>query len=474
MTKFAKKFSNTRRENWKDWWHQLCLAKGNLKLASRKCLQSRKLHLNRIHKTTSGSLPTKHEDRIAGKWFTSMNPVQIGSQFFILMPQVMKILDAKAAVDKKWKGKRIDCNISNYVPFVVPGLSTSSSTTPTPTSSTSSSQDSVLDVRRYVENPVPERSGSTSEELRRNLVHGSTETENTNKNKGREDVQIDLLHDLPDWLQEFRENLVDESTSEKRRGDLMQRSAHTSSSPHDPPMDPRAYVEPGSGKRSVFTHFPKDPNCEICLKTKITRASCWRRAKAVVPRAENFLDLIAADHEVLSEESESRNNHRHAVVVQDLATQWSQSYLCKTKSSQETLKSLLKFLEPARKHKVIYTDNSLEFGRSCEELSWNHCTSTPHRSETHGIDERAVRRVKEGTYAVLLQSGLNESWWADSMECFTYLRNITNLLSDGKTPYERRFGQPFKGPIIPFGSLVEGVLNAKNNCQRIQDIGQTK
>ena len=27
-------------------------------------------------------------------------------------------------------------------------------------------------------------------------------------------------------------------------------------------------------------------------------------------------------------------------------------------------------------------------------------------------------RVKEGTSAVLLQSGLNESWWADSMECY--------------------------------------------------------
>ena len=69
--------------------------------------------------------------------------------------------------------------------------------------------------------------------------------------------------------------------------------------------------------------------------------------------------------------------------------------------------------------------------------------------------ERAVRRVKEGTSAVLLQSSLNESWWADSMECYTYLRNVTDLLSDGKTPYERRFGQPFKGPVIPFGSLVE-------------------
>ena len=75
--------------------------------------------------------------------------------------------------------------------------------------------------------------------------------------------------------------------------------------------------------------------------------------------------------------------------------------------------------------------------------------------ETNGIAERAVRRVKEGTSAVLLQSGLDENWWADSMQCNTYLRNVPGLLSDGKTPNERRFGQPFKGPIIPFGSLVE-------------------
>ena len=25
------------------------------------------------------------------------------------------------------------------------------------------------------------------------------------------------------------------------------------------------------------------------------------------------------------------------------------------------------------------------------------------------------------------------------MECYTYLRNVTDILSDGKTPYERRF-----------------------------------
>ena len=58
----------------------------------------------------------------------------------------------------------------------------------------------------------------------------------------------------------------------------------------------------------------------------------------------------------------------------------------------------------------------------------------------------------------MLHSGLTESWWADSMECYTYLRNVTDLLSDGKTPYERRFGQPlrtdhsvwFTGWVLPY------------------------
>ena len=41
------------------------------------------------------------------------------------------------------------------------------------------------------------------------------------------------------------------------------------------------------------------------------------------------------------------------------------------------------------------------------------------------------------------------------MECYCCLRNIQDFLSDGKTPCERQFGEPFKGPIVPFGSMVE-------------------
>ena len=76
------------------------------------------------------------------------------------------------------------------------------------------------------------------------------------------------------------------------------------------------------------------------------------------------------------------------------------------------------------------------------------------------------------TSAVLLQSGLNESWWADSMECYTNLRNVTHLFSDGKTPYEKRFGQPFKGPINPFGSLIDNHPIIAKDQSRIHQFGK--
>ena len=58
------------------------------------------------------------------------------------------------------------------------------------------------------------------------------------------------------------------------------------------------------------------------------------------------------------------------------------------------------------------------------------------------------------------------------MECYTYLRNIQDLLSDRKTPCERRFGKPFKGPIIPFGSLVEYHPFAAKDQSKIHHFGK--
>ena len=134
-----------------------------------------------------------------------------------------------------------------------------------------------------------------------------------------------LCSDIPEWQQEFRENLVDDEVPEHR-------DSHASSS-HEVSLEPASKRREDLGKHSVYTHFPKDRNCEICQRTKTTRAPCRRRIGGAVPRAEKFGDLITADHKVLSDNCEFRNNHRYAVVVQDLATQWIQAYPCKTKTS---------------------------------------------------------------------------------------------------------------------------------------------
>ena len=89
-------------------------------------------------------------------------------------------------------------------------------------------------------------------------------------------------------------------------------------------------------------HFPKDRNCEICQRTKITRAPCRRRIGGVVPRAENFVDLITADHKALSEGCESRNNHRYAVVVQGLSHPMDPSISVQNKNFSGNTKELAK------------------------------------------------------------------------------------------------------------------------------------
>ena len=141
-----------------------------------------------------------------------------------------------------------------------------------------------------------------------------------------------LNSEIPEWLQEFREILVDDEIP-------LQGGSHASSS-HETSLEPTFKRREDLGNHSVYTHFPQDRNCEICKRSKITRAPCRRRNGEAVPLAEKFGDLITADHKVLSDKS--RNNHRYAVVVQDLATQWIQAYPRKTKTSHRNPEKIAK------------------------------------------------------------------------------------------------------------------------------------
>ena len=63
-----------------------------------------------------------------------------------------------------------------------------------------------------------------------------------------------LYSDIPEWLQEFRENLVDDRVPERRE-------SHASSS-HESSLEPKPTRSVDLGKHSVYTHFPKDRNVQ--------------------------------------------------------------------------------------------------------------------------------------------------------------------------------------------------------------------
>ena len=128
MTKITKKLSKKREENWKDPWQQPCRAKGTLKLAPQRWLQSRKLHPERFpkrflvvivgaHESTRQRVKPsqfffdkKNEDHIAGEGFCSMTHYNLVHKF-IPMPQVLKNRGAKGSSGQGMEEARDDSSM---------------------------------------------------------------------------------------------------------------------------------------------------------------------------------------------------------------------------------------------------------------------------------------------------------------------------------------------------------------------------
>ena len=190
-------------------------------------------------------------------------------------------------------GIRIICNTENFVPIVVPGLpsssSGSSSTSKTPSKQESHSSSSCSPTVSEIQ--IREREDAPNSDISPVPVSTSVDDRSGQLDETTIERGNSLNSEIPEWLQEFSEILVDDEIP-------VQGGSHASSS-HEVSLEPTTKRREDSGKHSVYTHFPKDRNCEICKRTKITRAPCSRRVGVAVLRAENFGDLITADHMVL-------------------------------------------------------------------------------------------------------------------------------------------------------------------------------
>ena len=188
-------------------------------------------------------------------------------------------------------GIRIQCNTENFVPIVVPGLSTSSSsgshhsTSMTPSrqerhcSTSSSSSSSSPTTATSSDNETREREDRTESDTSPVPVSSFNVDDRTGKpvvcresnhEQGRQanqkfpktnkkETMIERGHplfadsgrassEIPEWLQEFREILVDDEVPEHR-------DSHASSS-HEVSLEPTSKRREDLGKHSVYHSFP--------------------------------------------------------------------------------------------------------------------------------------------------------------------------------------------------------------------------
>ena len=89
-----------------------------------------------------------------------------------------------------------------------------------------------------------------------------------------------MCPEIPEWLQQFRENLVDDRVPDRS-------DSHASSS-HEASLEPIIKRCEDLCKHSVYTQFPKRPKLRELSEDQNHNAPCRRRIGGAVPRAENF------------------------------------------------------------------------------------------------------------------------------------------------------------------------------------------
>ena len=159
---------------------------------------------------------------------------------------------------------------------------------------------------------------------------------------------------------------------ETATGDCEQKKKGKSSK-EKPPKQSRKREKPNNRSKlcehSEFTHFPKDPNCDICSKCKTQRQRCGNKVFGrpdSMPEPQAFCDSITADHKILNDDDQSRSRDQTTLVVQDRYSSWLQGYASETKNTTDTKKGLTQFSGPLTKIKHAYTDNSKDLAKACD------------------------------------------------------------------------------------------------------------
>ena len=204
----------------------------------------------------------------------------------------------------------------------------------------------------------------------------------------------------------------------------------------------------------MMTHYPKNPHCPVCQRSKMQQAHCPDRSKrpgnGSLGDLKEFGDALTADHfDAKTEVDKGVGGETFGFVVHDCFTNYTDCFPLVSKHSNNNITALNDFTGGNIWAKSFHADGAPEIKSAVEWLGWPFDPATPGRPSTNGIAEGKVKRVLNGTRTTIYQSGLAERWWSYACRHFCLADNIYS------GAWEKRFNKKFGGPIIPFGAIID-------------------
>ena len=263
-------------------------------------------------------------------------------------------------------------------------------------------------------------------------------------------VQGDLLRDMPEWLEDFAENAVDEGVSASP-----DTPASTSRESDSKPPRKVTLV-----KHCILTHFPKNQRLRGMqenqpLKGSLQETHWWSiTSRRKLWQVDNSKSQSFQWRRWISKQSPIRTRGARCCHSVDAIISWAYE----------------KFFEPSPKPKVIHTERF--FGTWQTESSWNHQTSMSHRSETMVLQKEQYAGLKKE----ILQCCCNLTWTKSGGRNPSNNALIYELFKSsnpmGKSPYERLFGESFMEQAVPFGSRTEFCPVSAKDKSKLYQFGQ--
>ena len=194
-----------------------------------------------------------------------------------------------------------------------------------------------------------------------------------------------------------------------------------------------------------FKNNEESHTCAGCINGKMSRRPF---KSSTGPRARHPMDILHLDVNVIN--TEGREQEKYLLMITDDHSGCRFGFPMKTKSGAEILEQVLEWLPWAermtdRRLKAIRHDNAKEFvegvfGNTMRRMGFEAQLSVAYEHEQNGMAENTTRRIMDKSRSILLESGLEKSFWPDAVQTAVFACNRSPHRGSEAIPMEKFSG----------------------------------